>query len=116
MFLFHLFRDAPSLYILPRRVALHECIHGGGVENLQMLLRCNCSRVAVVTQDTIESMLGKMTVPELHEARKVEWICQYFVAFHITLYKIGCAQQKHSSKLDDFALTCTIFVMETWLL
>ena len=23
---------------------------------------------------------------------------------------------KYPSKLDDFALTCTIFVMETWLL
>ena len=35
----------------------------------------NRSREAVVPQDAIEAMLGKMTVPEAHEARKVEWIC-----------------------------------------
>ena len=36
----------------------------------------NRSREAVVPQDAIEEMLGKMTVPEAYEARKVEWICQ----------------------------------------
>ena len=41
----------------------------------QMLLERNRSREAVVPQDAIEAMLGKMTVPEAHEARKVEWIC-----------------------------------------
>ena len=41
-----------------------------------MQLELNRSREAVVPQDAIEEMLGKMTVPELHEARKVEWICQ----------------------------------------
>ena len=76
MFLFHLFRDAPSLYILPRRVALYKCIQNGDVDNLQTLLGRNCSRNAVVPQDAIGEMLGKMTLPELHEARKVEWICQ----------------------------------------
>ena len=41
----------------------------------QTLLERNRSREAVVPQDAIEAMLGKMTVPEAHEARKVEWIC-----------------------------------------
>ena len=76
VFLFHLFRDAPSLYILPRRVALYKCIHNGGVDNLQTLLGHDCSCDAVVPQDAIGEMLGKMTLPEPHEARKVEWICQ----------------------------------------
>lgn len=38
-------------------------------------LERNRSREAVVPQDAIEEMLGKMTVPEPYEARKVEWIC-----------------------------------------
>ena len=41
----------------------------------QTLLERNRSREAVVPQDAIEAMLGKMTLPEAHEARQVEWIC-----------------------------------------
>ena len=41
----------------------------------QMLLERNRSREAVVPQAAIEAMLGKMAVPEAHEARQVEWIC-----------------------------------------
>lgn len=35
----------------------------------------NHSREAIVPQEAIEGMLGKMTLPEAFEARKVEWIC-----------------------------------------
>ena len=41
----------------------------------QTLLERNRSREAVVPQDAIEAMLGKMTVPEAHEARHVDWLC-----------------------------------------
>lgn len=41
----------------------------------QTQLKRNRSREAVVPQHTIESMLGKMTLPESHEARQVDWIC-----------------------------------------
>ena len=36
----------------------------------------NRLREAVVPQDAIGEMVGKMRLSELHEARKVEWICQ----------------------------------------
>ena len=41
----------------------------------QMLLERNGTREAVAPQDAIEEMVGKMTLPEAHEARQVEWIC-----------------------------------------
>ena len=41
----------------------------------QTLLERNGTREAIVPQAAIEAMLGKMTVPEPQETRKVEWIC-----------------------------------------
>ena len=48
VFLFPLLREFPklevtSLDVLPHRVALHECIHEGGVENLHPLLENICT-------------------------------------------------------------------------
>lgn len=40
----------------------------------QMLLERNRSREDAVPQSTIESMLGKLTPPEAHEAAHVDWI------------------------------------------
>ncbi len=39
------------------------------------LLERNNSREAAVPQSVIETMLGKMTIPEPHEARQIDWIC-----------------------------------------
>lgn len=41
--------------------------------NWQTLLERNSSREDMVPPSIIEDMMGKMTLPEAHEARKVEW-------------------------------------------
>ncbi len=40
----------------------------------QTLLERNCSREDIVPQSAIENMMGKITLPEAFEARKVEWV------------------------------------------
>ena len=40
----------------------------------QTLLERNCSREDIVPQLAIENMMGKITMPEAFEARKVEWV------------------------------------------
>lgn len=40
----------------------------------QTLLERNRSREDAVPQSVIEEMMGKMTLPETSEARKVEWV------------------------------------------
>lgn len=65
-----------SVYKCLYCVTLHKCIHESGIDNLQTQSGRNRLREAVVPQDAIEEMVGKMRLPELHEANKVEWICQ----------------------------------------
>ena len=40
----------------------------------QTLLERNCLREDIVPQSAIENMMGKITLPEAFEARKVEWV------------------------------------------
>ena len=42
--------------------------------NWQTQLERNRSREAVVSQQAIEQMLAKLTLPEAYEARRVEWM------------------------------------------
>ena len=65
VFLFPLLREFPdlevtSLDILPHRVALHECIHEGGVENLHPILADICTWNAPDKSFDVVTMLEVM--------------------------------------------------------
>lgn len=65
VFLFPLLRDFPnmqvtSLDILPHRVALHECIHEGGIENLHPMLENICTWKAPDKSFDVVTMLEVM--------------------------------------------------------
>lgn len=65
VFLFPLLRDFPqlevtSLDILPHRVALHECLHDGGIENLHPLLENICTWDAPDNSFDVVTMLEVM--------------------------------------------------------
>lgn len=66
VFLFPLLREFPnlqvtSLDILPHRVALHECIHEGGIENLHPRLENIC------TWDALDKSFDVVTMLEVME-------------------------------------------------
>lgn len=65
VFLFPLLREFPdlevtSLDILPHRVALHECIHEGGIENLHPMLENICTWDAPDKSFDVVTMLEVM--------------------------------------------------------
>lgn len=84
-------RQRPFSDIVGRNVVLEEKIDGANSAvsftddgahvrivyletDWQTLLERNRSREDAVPQSVIEEMMGKMTLPETFEARKVEWV------------------------------------------